>query len=937
MKPIKLTMSAFGPYKAETIVDFTRLGENGLYLITGDTGAGKTTIFDAITYALYGEASGSSRDDARMFRSKYADEQTPTFVELIFCYHEQSYIVRRNPEYERAKSRGEGVTQQKADAELLYPDGRPAVTKTKEVTKAVTELIGLDRNQFAQIAMIAQGDFLKLLLARTEERSRIFREIFRTARYQQLQDALRRETLTVSEEYQTQKKNVEQLLHEISAITEEQKEFYHTCEITQEDEILSILKDMIETDRQALEELAVKAQQNEQALEEINQQIGIAGNRSKLETQLIEEKQALIMAQPRQEQALVIYESEKNKAPERERTAILISEKEAKLSQYEEQEQLLAKKQFLQKKLVSLEAYIHDKKEKLQSAQELLQQKRLLLEQTADAASQESSEQAALTETRNKQEVIKDMLEKSIVFKKEAQECRRLQQEFLMQEQEAKRLTDSYQEMNKSYLHAQAGILAAELTDGQPCPVCGAVHHPSPAQCGENAPDQQAVERAQKNASEKQKMVAEKSMEAGAQKGKLQRFIQELMEKAMQYRQNTADEWEEMRNNALSHGELSPELTDEWKKLGESLQETARSQSRRMQEAHARREKRQALQTEIPQQEAQSLQMQQDVHNLEVEKAQNETENAGITVRLETVQAQLPFPDKRQALEEINALRNGKKDMDEAFAAAEKEYLIAQQSVTQKKQSVQTIEQSLLKMPLYKMDMLQEKHQVFGQKKLEITEKRQEIAFRSQINNRIYTRICAEIQGIRRTQEELSWKLALSNTANGSISGKEKVMLETYIQMNFFDRIIERANTRFMMMSSGHYELKRKQEADNQKSQSGLELDVTDHYNGTQRSVRTLSGGESFMASLSLALGLADEIQRSAGGIQLDTMFVDEGFGSLDEDTLDQAMRALAGLGSGSRLVGIISHVAELKDRIDRKIIVTRGANGGSSITYDIE
>lgn len=186
-------------------------------------------------------------------------------------------------------------------------------------------------------------------------------------------------------------------------------------------------------------------------------------------------------------------------------------------------------------------------------------------------------------------------------------------------------------------------------------------------------------------------------------------------------------------------------------------------------------------------------------------------------------------------------------------------------------------------------------------------------------------------------QQELSWKLALSNTANGSISGKEKVMLETYIQMNFFDRIIERANTRFMMMSSGHYELKRKQEAENQRSQSGLELDITDHYNGTQRSVRTLSGGESFMASLSLALGLADEIQRSAGGIQLDTMFVDEGFGSLDEDTLDQAMRALAGLGSGNRLVGIISHVAELKDRIDRKIIVTRGANGGSSITYEIE
>ena len=162
-------------------------------------------------------------------------------------------------------------------------------------------------------------------------------------------------------------------------------------------------------------------------------------------------------------------------------------------------------------------------------------------------------------------------------------------------------------------------------------------------------------------------------------------------------------------------------------------------------------------------------------------------------------------------------------------------------------------------------------------------------------------------------------------------------MLETYIQMNFFDRMIGRANTRFMMMSSGHYELKRRREAGNQKSQSGLELDVIDHYNGTQRSVRTLSGGESFMASLSLALGLADEIQRNAGGIQLDTMFVDEGFGSLDDETLEQAMTALAGLGGGNRLVGIISHVSELKSRIDRKIIVTRQAGGGSSISYEIE
>ena len=240
-------------------------------------------------------------------------------------------------------------------------------------------------------------------------------------------------------------------------------------------------------------------------------------------------------------------------------------------------------------------------------------------------------------------------------------------------------------------------------------------------------------------------------------------------------------------------------------------------------------------------------------------------------------------------------------------------------------------------MPVYEMEELQETYRMLGSRKQELSDQRNEVAFRFQTNKRIYIGIKEKAETISQMEEELSWKLALSSTANGGLAGKEKVMLETYIQMNFFDRMIGRANTRFMMMSSGHYELKRRREAGNQKSQSGLELDVIDHYNGTQRSVRTLSGGESFMASLSLALGLADEIQRNAGGIQLDTMFVDEGFGSLDDETLEQAMTALAGLGGGNRLVGIISHVSELKSRIDRKIIVTRQAGGGSSISYEIE
>ena len=314
--------------------------------------------------------------------------------------------------------------------------------------------------------------------------------------------------------------------------------------------------------------------------------------------------------------------------------------------------------------------------------------------------------------------------------------------------------------------------------------------------------------------------MAGKSGEAGAHKGKLQNFLQELLGKAMQYSQDTTDEWESLRKKALLQSEIPQELTENWKRQEESLQETAMEENRRMQEAHACREKRQILQNEIPQMEEWCHQVQQDVHNLEVEKAQNETESTGILVQLANVQARLPFPDKRQAMEEISVLQNAKKAMDEAFSAAEKEYLTAQQNVMQKKQSIQTIEQSLQKMPVYEMDVLQARYQILSQERQELSSEKQEIAFRSQTNNRIYSQICEKIKGIRKMQQELSLKLALSNTANGSISGKEKVMLETYIQMNFFDRIIERANTRFMMMSSGHYELRRKQEAENQRSQS---------------------------------------------------------------------------------------------------------------------
>ena len=937
MRPIKLTMSAFGPYRAETVVDFTKLGNGGIYLITGDTGAGKTTIFDAITYALYGEASGSSRDDARMFRSKYADDQTPTFVELTFLYHDQIYTVRRNPDYERAKSRGEGVTVQKAEAELLFPDGRPAVTRTRDVTKAVTELIGLDRNQFSQIAMIAQGDFLKLLLARTEDRSRIFREIFKTGRYQQLQDSLRRETLEAGGAYEEVKKSLEQLRQEIQCISDAQKETLDGCEVTRPQEILTLLEEMLRADKASMGELSAKEQENEKALEHTNQQIGMAGNRLKTQERLQQEQESATALVPRLESARALYEEEQKKAPQREQTAIRLSEEEKKLPQYEVQEQKQQEILKLKKAAEAAAGQMLLLKQESEHLQEQLLVQKKQQESLKGAQVQETRAQALLTETGELLKKLQELKEKELRFTKESEQLSALQQIFLQEEKAAEALRTEYEAKNRSYLHAQAGILAAGLKEGMPCPVCGALQHPAPAQLTQDAPDKQDVDAASAKAAAQQQKVSKDSAMAGAQKGICQTLLQEIFREALSCTQMTEAEAESAESGALRSGKIPDVFQNALRAEISACMERQQVQQQALQDAGARLQQAETLEKEIPLLEQKKEQADTGLHQMEVDQAQRGARLQAAEKELAGIREQLEYPSSREAMQQIQKLRMEKKNLEDQFLKAQSAFQETSEKAAEKKESVQTLKKTLEDMPVYEMEELQETYRMLGSRKQELSDQRNEVAFRFQTNKRIYIGIKEKAETISQMEEELSWKLALSSTANGGLAGKEKVMLETYIQMNFFDRMIGRANTRFMMMSSGHYELKRRREAGNQKSQSGLELDVIDHYNGTQRSVRTLSGGESFMASLSLALGLADEIQRNAGGIQLDTMFVDEGFGSLDDETLEQAMTALAGLGGGNRLVGIISHVSELKSRIDRKIIVTRQAGGGSSISYEIE
>ena len=280
MKPLQLVMSAFGPYADKIEVDFTKLGTNGVYLITGDTGAGKTTIFDAIIYALYGEASGSVRDK-KMFRSKYAKPTTETFVELIFEYRGKEYKIRRNPEYERPRKKGEGLTTQKAEVELSYPDDRPPVTKETEVKKAIESLIGLDRAQFSQIAMIAQGDFQKLLLAGTEEREKIFQKIFQTGSYQKIQEELKERANELNRDYQEMQRSIKQSMEQIIC-QEESIEAIEWERLRQNDyqgevvEALELIRTMIEKDEILIQDLEQDLAQYSKKISETDKELGKA-------------------------------------------------------------------------------------------------------------------------------------------------------------------------------------------------------------------------------------------------------------------------------------------------------------------------------------------------------------------------------------------------------------------------------------------------------------------------------------------------------------------------------------------------------------------------------------------------------------------------------------------------------------------------------------
>lgn len=841
-------MSAFGPYAGQVEIDFEKLGNKGLYLIAGDTGAGKTTIFDAIVFALYGEASGNNRDK-NMFRSKYAKPEVPTFVELEFENKGEHYKIRRNPDYMRPAKRGEGETRESADATLTFSSGKAPITKMKEVTLAVEELIGLDKKQFTQIVMIAQGDFLKLLLAKTEDRRVIFRQIFNTIPYKNLQDKLKEQSKKLHDQYDDKNKSISQYISGVqcdkeSPLIVKWQQVMGNRTNAGIEEILDVIGEIIQSDKDMITHYKKETKELDKQISAIDEKIGKADTINKA---LVQKEKAIKLLIKNQEQ-LTGFEEELKKQeklePEREKLLYAIQKITETLEAYDELDHLTLELDRNRKELGNIEL-----------------QRMISLKNDIDQLEREKN-------------YLKD-----------------LQSRYEKMNQELIQKRTEYIHMEQIFMNEQAGIMAEKLEDGMPCPVCGSTVHPNLAKLTEKAPSKEQVDKAKKQVEQYQKETEKLSESAYEQSTKVK-----VTEK-----------------ETLLHIE---------KVLGKvTLEEAVKELKNTF--AHKAMKKDNA---EI------------EIYSESIDKI---IENYKMSIKsmegkLEERKKALEFSSKSKAKMHIEQLKKEYEALEKALDRAKEQWEECKKNIDVANNIINTVEKQLKNAEIIALETLKEEKTVFTTRRKKCLDMISQASSRMNANENSESEIQKQYKSLKEVEESWNIMKSLSNTANGNLSGKEKILLETYVQMHYFDGIIRRANIRLMAMSCGQYELKRADSPDNLKGQSGLELNVIDHYNGSERSVKTLSGGESFKASLALALGLSEEIHAKSGGIQIDTLFVDEGFGSLDEESLNQAMNALANVTEGNRLVGIISHVREVKERIDRKIIVTKDKIGGSSIALEI-
>lgn len=869
MIPIELELEAFGPYAECTQISFEQFEENGLFLICGDTGSGKTTIFDAIAFALYDTASGETRK-METLHSDYVETKKSSRVRLLFSHKGKRYQVIRSF---NGKRKNEAVLEE-AEKEVL--------TGRKAVNERLKEILGLDYQQFKQISMIAQGEFLNLLLAKSEVRSEIFRKVFDTGFYKRLAEVLKSKAGTLREEEKLRKERECQLLSGLGEefekkFGEKDKDWQIPAEV---ETALEEKIDLLREEEKRQKEAERKEETNKEEILKAWEQIKNINR----DLQQLEQLREILKKERERKQEF----AQKEKELEQIKKSVLYVK--PILVKYEE------KKTALEKENIRYQEICERQKEQKQNTG------RFKKEQKEAEQNERKNEKIQCLET--------ECLELEEKEKKLTALCKLQKQKETLQEQlkaeikEAKQAVLEYETEKEKFFCAQAGILAQSLKEGIPCPVCGSVSHPHPAVVLEEVLSQEEL---------KEKEQDKKRVEEKRQKT-LQDFLQ--LEKEVE--------------KSTKEVSVNPDFF--WKEVHAKLEQTGQ---KRYQKEIKIRELKQNVKKEV-----------RDSETIQKEWIENLEKEAGILKEKEICKEQIEALKAEKKACQIK-LRVAVKEQNfksekeaRLFCEKQEKLLILEQETADYKKTlhkllgqIKILEETLLGK---KKQSEEEKQKKFEQTEQNLEKIRLELR---EIYKRIsfYEKTLEQLKKLweesEKTRKERLALLSLSDTASGMLAGKPKVSFERYVQSAYFKQIVVEANQRLEQMTNGRYELLVEETGTNKKSQSGLDLQVYDYHTGKVRSVRSLSGGESFQAALSLALGVSGVISQFAGGIRIETLFIDEGFGSLDEQSLELAVKTLRELSSQGCMIGIISHVKELKEQIFYKIEVKKGQKGSQILT----
>lgn len=1040
MKPIKLTMKAFGPYSGVTEVNFEKFGTSGLFLISGDTGAGKTTIFDAISYALFDKTSGESRG-INSIRSDFADEDTLTEVEFIFSHKGETYKVRRYPDQMRKGKRVDRLVKQIKGVSLIMPDGREIDTLT-EANNMITEILGgLGYDQFKQISMIAQGEFLDLLLADNDKRNDIMQRVFNTSFYKRVAEMLRLKESNLNEQnkeivslmkqaigdircdkdseyfeeisqhkqekdvYKTEKiiecleKIINQdkmeeealksgleeisLKHEI--LSKEEEKGKRINKELEEKEKLEIEKKELEEDEVEIRALNEKASLSQYALSNIRpyetNKVSKENDKKEIEVKIKNNKDMISVLEEKFRKAKETYNNELNKEDYRKDLNSKISELDKSLVKYSELDN------YLKDKKIKDKAY-KDNKEEITNVKEqvkrLVKNERTLtdeIDKLSNSPIEKIKCENALEKEKESKKNIDGLLRLSEYLISLEERASKAKEDFIKSQDKYLKTSRDFEEKQSIFLREQAGILAQNLQEDEPCPVCGSTNHPKLAIIQHDAPTEAALNKLKDKTNKLLVLAQEASKVAGDLSKELDTKMETLNQGLEDYMIETASKSLVQIKDGLSN--ISRESNNRIKDLvrqGKEINEQVKK---------LENDKNQLIQVQEDLEQAKSK-----LESLLEENNKLEIDLSNIKYTIESISKELEYPSLDVAKKELEKLKTQLKDLEKKLKDAQDNYhkldrdlsttrkileeneeslkLISLELENARKDYIDAIKNSPLKdeetylshlhtqaeidemKKRYNEHLIKKENNLAsiniyiektkGKSKVNLEEIRQELESLKEERLRVEAKkviVFSRIERNTELKEDLLEKnkqrvkkmdeyldvSRLSRTANGRLEGKQKITFETYIQAAYFVQIVKKANERFYNMSGKRYELLRKEDGNKQRF-TGLELDIYDSWTGKIRDVRSLSGGESFMAALSLALGFSDVIQSFSGGIEIDTLFVDEGFGSLDTNALEQSIGILAALTSGNRLVGIISHVDELKEKIPNQIVVKKGISG---------